>query len=51
MFLFPNNIVILSLKIVFVLTDSVDPEVMSHYVAFDLSLHCFQKYTLRIYMH
>ena len=37
---FPNKIVFVSLKIIFVLTNSVDTDEMMHYVAFHLSLHC-----------
>ena len=44
---FPHNIVFLSLKTVFVIAISVDPDEMLHYVAFYLGLHCFQKNTLR----
>ena len=41
--LFPNKIAFLSLKIVFVLANSVDPDEMPHYVAFHLGLHCVPK--------
>ena len=37
---FPNNSEYLSLKIVFVLANSVDPDEMLHYVAFHLRLNC-----------
>ena len=30
----------------FVLTNSVDPDAMSHYAEFHLGLHCLQKYAL-----
>ena len=33
---FPNNSIFLSLKIVFVLANSADPDEMPHYVAFHL---------------
>ena len=39
-FLFQNKIVFLSLKIVFVLANSVDPDEMPHSEAFHLGLHC-----------
>ena len=29
--------------IIFVFTNSVDPDEMSHYAAFNLGLHCFAK--------
>ena len=38
--IFPNKIVLLSLKIVFVLANIVDPDEMLHYTAFHLRLHC-----------
>ena len=41
-YLFPSNIVLLSLKLV--LDNRVDPDKMSHYVAFHLGLHCFSEY-------
>ena len=31
-----------SLKIVFILTNSTDPDEMPHYAAFHLGLHCLQ---------
>ena len=34
----------LSLKIVFILANSVDPDEMPHTVAFHLGLHCLPKY-------
>ena len=37
----------LSLKIVFVLANSTDPDEMLHYAAFHLGLHCLQKYPYR----
>ena len=40
-------IIILSLKINFVLANSVDPDEMLHYPAFHLGLHCLPKYPFR----
>ena len=42
-------IVFLSLKIIFVLSHSVDSGEMLHYAAFHLSLHSLPKYTIRIH--
>ena len=42
---FLNKIVFLSLMIVFVLANSVDPDEMPHYAAFHLGLHCLPKHT------
>ena len=39
------RIVFLSLKIVFVLANSVDPDEMLHHAAFHLGLHCLPKCT------
>ena len=36
--------ILFSLKIVFVLANSVDPDEMLHYAAFHLGLHCLPKY-------
>ena len=36
-----------SLKIIFVLTNSVDPDELSHYSAFNLGLHCLQKFVFK----
>ena len=36
-----------SLKIIFVLTNSVDPDEMSHYVTSHLGLHCLQKFVFK----
>ena len=44
---FPNKIVFHSLKIVFVLANSVDLDEMPHYAAFHLGLHCLSKYAFR----
>ena len=38
-------IVFISLKIDFVLANSVEPDEMTHYVAFHLGFHCLPKYT------
>ena len=38
-----TKIVFLSLKISFVLVNSVDPDEMMHYAAFHLGLHCLSK--------
>ena len=35
-----KNIVLFYLKILFTLTNSVDPDEMQHYAAFHLGLHC-----------
>ena len=37
--------------IVFVLTDSVDPDEMSWYSTFRLGLHCLSKFALRSYQY
>ena len=37
-----NKIAIFSLKIIFVLENSVDPDEMPHYAAFNLGLLCLQ---------
>ena len=42
-------IVFLSLKIDFVLANSVDPDEMLHYAAFHLGLHCLPNYPFRVY--
>ena len=44
---FHNNDVVMSLRIVFTLTKSVDPDEMQHYAAFHLGLHCLQKDSFR----
>ena len=44
---YPNYDVFLSLRIVFTLTNSVDPDEMPHYAAFHLGLHCLSKYPFR----
>ena len=45
--LFQNKIVFLSLNIVFVLANSVDPDKMPHSKAFHLGLHCLWQHTIR----
>ena len=42
-----TKIVFLSLKIYFVLANSVDPDEMLQYAAFHLGLHCLSKYAFR----
>ena len=42
-----NKIVFLSLKIVFVLANSVDLDEVQHYEAFYLNLYCLPKNTFR----
>ena len=42
-----NNVVFLSLKIFFVLTNSAAPDEMLHGAAFHLGLHCLQKHPFR----
>ena len=42
-----KNIVLLSLKINFVLSNSADPDEMPQFVAFHQGLHCLQKYPFR----
>ena len=44
---FQIEIVFFSLKIVFVLANSVDPDEMLDYAAFHLGLHCLSKYAFR----
>ena len=50
-----NKQKILSLLIIFVFTNSVDPDEMSHYAAFHLDLHCLlakvQMYVLRSHQY
>ena len=47
---FSNKIVFLSLKIIFVMANSVDPDEMQHDVTFHLVLHCLQKTHLVVYL-
>ena len=42
---FPNKKLFLSLKIVFVIANSENPDEMLHKAAFHLGLHCLSKYT------
>ena len=42
-----KNIVLFCLMIFFTFTNSVDPDEMQHYAAFQLGLHCLQKYSSR----
>ena len=44
---FPNKTVFLSLKIVFVIANSVDPDEMLHYAAFLPGGYCLPKYVFR----
>ena len=44
---FPNYGAFLSLRIVFTLTNRVDPDEMLHYAEFHLGLHCLTKYPFR----
>ena len=44
---FPTKIELLSLEIVLILANSVDPDEMPHYAAFHLGLHCLPKYPFR----
>ena len=39
-----NYDVCLSMKIVFILANSADPDEIQHYAAFHLDLHCLPKY-------
>ena len=42
-----NYDVFLSLKAVFILANSADPDEMQHHATFHLGLRCFQKYQFR----
>ena len=44
----PQNIIFLSLKIDFALANSVNPDEMPHYAAFNLGFHCLPKYPFRV---
>ena len=44
---FQIKTVIFSLKFIFILANSVDPDEMPHDVAFHLGLHCLPKYAFR----
>ena len=37
--------IVFDLKIFFTLTNSVEPDEMTHYAAFHLGLHCLQRYS------
>ena len=43
-YIFENDILFLSLKIDFVLTNGANPHKMAYYAAFPLGPHCLQKY-------
>ena len=47
MWIFPNNDVFLSLKVVLILANSTDPDQIQHDAAFHLGLNCFPKYPFR----
>ena len=48
---FLNKIVVFfSMKSIFVLANSVDPNEMPHYAAFNLGLHCLQLYVQIIHV-
>ena len=44
---FQKYIVLYCLKIFFTFANSVEPVEMQHYAAFQLGLHCLQKYLFR----
>ena len=46
-----STCVFLSLKVVLILTNSVDPDEMQNYAAFHLPIHCLQKYPFRGYQY
>ena len=43
------NFQILSLKVIFVLANGVDPDEMPHHAALHLGLHCFSKVHIPVY--
>ena len=45
---FPNNYILLSMAIAFILANSVGPDEMPHFAAFHLGLCCLQKQPFRI---
>ena len=49
--IYTGNTDFLSLKIVFVLANSEDPDGMPHYAAFHLGLHCLPKYSFRSHLY
>ena len=42
-----NKYVIRSLNIVFIITNSADPDEIQHYAAFHLGIHCLSNYLFR----
>ena len=46
-----KHIAFFCLTISFTFTNSVDPVEMQHYAAFQLGLHCMQKYPFRGFKH
>ena len=46
-----NIYIFFSLKVVFVLANSVDPDEMPHNAAFHLDLHCLPKYSFRSHQY
>ena len=42
-----KNIVFFCLKIFYTFTNRVDPDEMQHHAAFNLGLHCLQKYSFK----
>ena len=48
---FHGKNVFLSLKIAFVMTNSVDPDEMQQYAAFHLGLHCLPKFPLKSFQY
>ena len=48
MFKYPTKIEFLSMKIVLILANIVDPDEMPHYAAFHLGLHCLPKYPFEV---
>ena len=44
---FPNYVAFQSLRIVFILENSADPDEMQYSAAFHLGLHCFSQYPFR----
>ena len=48
---FPNDIAFLSLRVLFVLANRVDPAEMPQYVGFHQGLHCLPKYSFRSHQY
>ena len=46
---FSNKIIFISLRILIVLANSVDPDEMPHHAEFHLGLHCLPKYAFRLH--